>query len=159
MSTVTLDEIKSAQQRINAMIAAFEAQAASAYHFPEATIDLAPGEHYAGIVLGKDGEASYHLVLLPHTPDDRLTWNAAVEWAKTAGGDLPTRREQSLLFANLKEEFEGDWYWSGEQRAAYSHSAWGQGFNRGDQYCYNKSYEGRPRAVRRLAIEVSGFFE
>ncbi|MBC2731350.1 MAG: DUF1566 domain-containing protein [Thiobacillus sp.] len=135
------------------MIAAFEAQAASPYHFPEATIELAPGEHYAGIVLGKDGKASYHLVLLPHTPDERLTWNAAVEWAKITGGNLPTRREQSLLFANLKEEFEGDWYWSGEQHAATSGSAWSQSFVNGGQDYYYKSYEGRARAVRRLTIE------
>ena len=153
MNTITLEEIKSAQQRINTMIASFEAQAGSAYHFLEATIELAPGEHYAGIVLGKDGEPSYHLVLLPNTPAQKLDWNAAVEWAKNSGVNLPTRREQSLLFANLKEEFEAEWYWSGEQHAAYSDNAWFQTFSFGNQYSYDKSAELRVRAVRRLPIE------
>jgi hypothetical protein len=72
-------------------------------------IELQPGERYAGMILGKDGDPSYHLVLLPGQQDD-ITWEKAMEWAAKQGGEyvsnLPTRREQSLLFANLKEEFE-----------------------------------------------------
>jgi hypothetical protein len=153
VNTVTLDEIKTAQQRINAMIAALEAQAASAYHFPEATIELAPGEHYAGIILGKDGEPSHHLILVADKPTDDLNWQAAMDWAKRVGGDLPTRREQSLLYANLKEQFDATWYWSSEQHAADSYNAWGQNFYDGGQDYDFKSYEGRARAVRRLPIE------
>ena len=51
-----------------------------ALYFPEATINLAPGEHYAGLVIGKDGKPSYHLVLLPGQADD-ITWDKAMEWA------------------------------------------------------------------------------
>lgn len=31
---------------------------------------LNEGEHYAGLILGKDGEADYHLILLPGEAND-----------------------------------------------------------------------------------------
>ncbi|MDW3683902.1 DUF1566 domain-containing protein [Cupriavidus sp. CV2] len=117
---------------------------------PVSIADLRPGELYAGIILGKNGEPSHRLILLPGAAED-LTWEQAKEWATSVGGELPTRREQSLLFANLKEEFEGTWYWSGEQYAGGSHYAWGQNFNGGLQDSYRKYGEFRARAVRRLA--------
>ena len=112
---------------------------------------LAAGELYAGVILGKDGEPDHHLILLPGAAED-LTWEQAKEWAASVGGELPTRREQSLLFANLKEHFEGAWYWSGEQYAGDSGYAWGQYFGDGGQYNYRKGNEFRARAVRRLVL-------
>ena len=111
--------------------------------------NLQEGEIYAGLILGKDGAADYHLFLQPGKATG-VTWQAAMEWAKKLGHSLPTRAEQALLFANLKHEFEPRYYWSNEQ-AGPSH-AWGQYFNGGDQSDYNRSYEGRARAVRRLEI-------
>ena len=126
----------------------------SALLFPEVTINLASGEHYAGLVIGKDGEPSYHLVLLPGQADD-ITWDKAMEWASNQGGEyvasLPTWREQALLYANLKEEFEERAYWSCE--ADESVWAWYQNFDYGRQYLCRKSLELRSRAVRRLVIE------
>ncbi|WP_176461093.1 DUF1566 domain-containing protein [Janthinobacterium sp. PC23-8] len=108
------------------------------------------GGIYAGIMRGVDGAPDEHLVLLPGAAED-VTWEAADEWAKAEGGELPTRREQRLLFINLKDQFEEDWYWSSEQ-AGPSH-AWGQNFFNGGQFNYGyRSYEGRARAVRRLEI-------
>ena len=150
--SITLESIKAEHNKVAEMIAAFEAQAATAYHFPEATIDLQPGEHYAGIIVGKDGEPSHHLILLADKPTDDLKWQAATEWAKRVGGELPTRREQSLLFANLKEQFDNAWYWSSEQHASHSVNAWNQTFCNGLQGYDGKSYEGRARAVRRLPL-------
>ncbi len=112
---------------------------------------LKPGEHYAGIIMGKDGEPSHHLILLPDAAN-KVNWTNAKEWAAKSGGDLPTRREQSLLFANLKEQFEEAYYWSSEQRAATSDYAWCQDFNNGYLDYYNKLCELRARAVRRLEI-------
>lgn len=127
-----------------------------ALYSPEATINLAPGEHYAGLVIGKDGEPSYPLVLLPGQADD-ITWDKAMEWAVKQGGEyvasLPTRREMSLLFANLKEEFEERAYWSCEVQESESGCAWSQGFHRGTQNDIHESYEFRARAVRRLPIQ------
>jgi hypothetical protein len=112
---------------------------------------LNKGEHYAGVVIGADGLPSHHLVLMP---DDLgiYTWNAASAWAAKAGGDLPTRQEQALLFANLKGKFEQRAYWSNEQHAAYADYAWYQNFNGGYQNDGIKSASLRARAVRRLTI-------
>ena len=112
---------------------------------------LAAGELYAGLILGKDGAPDHHLILLPGSAED-LTWAQAKEWATSVGGELPTRREQSLLFANLKEGFEGTWYWSGEQYTGNSLVAWIQHFNGGLQNGNLKYYEFRARAVRRLVL-------
>lgn len=111
------------------------------------------GGIYAGIIAGKDGAPDYHLALLPAKSDKDLNWKDAMEWAKTNGGDLPTRREQSLLFANCQDHFEKQWHWSNAQHADYSGYAWLQNFNYGSQYYNRKSCEARARAVRRIYLE------
>ncbi len=113
---------------------------------------LANGELWAGVLLNEDGTPGHHVILLPGEAE-RIGWNKAVEWAKEIGGALPTRREQSLLFANLKSQFQPQWYWSGEQHAATSDTAWVQYFDGGYQSLYYKSFEARARAVRRLSIQ------
>ncbi|WP_257572693.1 DUF1566 domain-containing protein [Janthinobacterium sp. UMAB-56] len=107
------------------------------------------GGIYAGIIRGVDGSPDQHLVLVEGEGVD-LSWSAAGAWAESVGGSLPTRAEQALLFANLKDQFKSDWYWSGTQ-AGPSH-AWGQDFDYGGQNDDHRSYEGRARAVRRLPI-------
>jgi hypothetical protein len=109
------------------------------------------GEVYAGILLGENGAPDHHLILLPGDVSD-VTWPQAMDWAAKEGGVLPTRREQSLLFANAKAAFQNRWYWSSEQHAANSDSAWIQYFGGGGQHGSHKSFEGRARAVRRLII-------
>ena len=157
MTIITLESIKAEHIKLADMIAAFEKQQEpSALFFPEATINLAPGEHYAGLVICKDGEPSYHLVLLPGQAGD-ITWEKAMEWASKQGGDsvasLPTRREQALLYANLKEEFEERAYWSCDAHEPESGWAWYQYFHHGLQLDSTRSDEFRARAVRRLVIE------
>ena len=107
------------------------------------------GGIYAGISRGVDGGPDQHLVLLPGEAED-VNWEAAGAFAADAGGELPTRAEQALLFANLKDQFQRDWYWSSEQ--AGPSSAWLQLFGSGCQFSFLRSYEGRARAVRRLPI-------
>jgi hypothetical protein len=113
---------------------------------------LHDGELYAGIILGKDGQPDHHLILLPGEAES-VNWKAAKEFATKAGGELPTRREQSLLYANLKEHFQERAYWSGEQRAADSDYAWHQHFGYGCQGSSHKGLQLRARAVRRLEIQ------
>lgn len=128
-------------------------QAAAAQKSTAVTITipaLNEGEHYAGIAL-KDGAPSHHLILLPGDLDD-TTWAKAQAWAKAQGGELPTRQEQSLLFANAKQHFQSDWYWSCETHASGSDYAWLQGFHDGTQLSGHKDGNGRARAVRRLPI-------
>ena len=156
-TTITLESIKAEHARLAEMIAAFEAQANTpeSIHFPELLLELNPGERYAGLILGKDGDPSYHLVLLPGQADD-ITWEKAMEWAGKQGGEyvasLPTRREQALLSANLKEEFEERAYWSCEAHESESGWAWYQSFLIGGQISNHRLNELRARAVRRLVI-------
>jgi hypothetical protein len=110
---------------------------------------LKEGEQHAGLLLGKNGEPDQHIILLPGEAQ-AVNWDDARKFAADAGGELPTRREQALLYANLPEEFSPNWYWSGEQRG--SGSAWFQNFLTGYQTWLLTYYELRARAVRRVAI-------
>jgi hypothetical protein len=60
---------------------------------------------------------------------------------------LPSRREQSLMYANCPELFEEAWYWSSTQGSA--RCAWLQFFEDGHQGLGNKDYNDAARAVRR----------
>lgn len=110
---------------------------------------LAEGELYAGLILGKQGEADYHLVLMPGEATE-VSWGSARGWALESGGELPTRRELSLLYANLREQFARVWYWSSEPQEPRSQLVWGQNFTSGIQTMYGRPFRGRARAVRRL---------
>jgi hypothetical protein len=83
----------------------------------------------------------------------------AAEWAHglTIGPHsdfyLPARRELALMYANVPELFEKAWYWSSTQHASIPTYAWFQNFGNGYQDTNRKSYAGRARAVRRLAIK------
>ncbi|MFD1558304.1 DUF1566 domain-containing protein [Paraburkholderia silviterrae] len=154
--TITLESIKAEHSRISDMISEFEKQRAErpALYFPETTISLRPGEEYAGLILGEDGKPSYHLILIPGDVDGK-SWSDAKSWAAEQGGELPTRREQSLLFANLKSNFEARWYWSAEEYETNDAYAWYQYFFDGNQYGNHKGdYYCRARAVRRQTIEA-----
>lgn len=118
---------------------------------PAAEIKLNEGEHYAGIILGKDGASSYHLILLRDEAEE-INWKDASDWAPTIGGELPNRCEQSLLYANLKEQFQGTWYWSSKVHASDSDYAWVQDFDDGDQFSSSVYSELRARAVRRIYL-------
>ena len=110
---------------------------------------LQEGEQYAGLILGKD-VPDYHLVLLPGDSAD-VSWPTAVDWANSRGGALPTRRELALLFANLREAFERNWYWSSEPHATRMQLVWGQNFASGIQTIYGRPYRGHARAIRRIS--------
>jgi len=152
MKQITLEVLETKHKEFGEMIAKFKAEIKTAFFLPESHIELSHGEHYAGVILGKEGESSYHLILLPEDKEPGK-WKEAMDWAKSIGGELPTRREQSLLFANLKEQLQEAWYWSGVQHASDADSAWGQTFDNGYQYYWNEYYYRRARAVRRLVIE------
>lgn len=151
---ITLEEIQEAQSRVNRMIDEFvaqdRAQQTVEYAVPEASLELEPGERYAGIVLDANGKPSHHLILLPGY-SNRASWADKKAWAESIGGELPTRREQSLLFANLLG-FREDWYWSAETHTENSSYAWYQEFFDGIQGSYHKSEKLRAVAVRRVFV-------
>jgi len=112
---------------------------------------LNDGEEYAGAIINPDG-TGHHIILL-EGDNDEADWNTQMEWAKSIGGDLPDRVEQSMLFAHLKDRFKKTWYWSNTQLAANADYAWSQHFDHGIQnYGYYKLGSIRARAVRRVAI-------
>ena len=113
---------------------------------------LSDGEQYAGVILGKDGQPDHHLVLFPGEAEE-VSWAAARDWAVATGGQLPTRRELSLLYANLREHFQRVWYWSCEPQEPRAQLVWGQNFTSGIQTMYGRPFRGRARAVRRLIVE------
>lgn len=116
------------------------------------------GGIYGGTVRGENGAPDHHLIL--HAEEKAsIQWQPAMDWAKTleAAGhndfSLPTRREQAILYGNLKDQFKEEWYWSCAQRASYPGYAWFQYFHYGYQYWSLKDYYGRARAVRRVIIQ------
>ena len=121
-------------------------------NYKEVQASLKEGEQYAGLILGKEGNPDHHLVLLADEVQE-ISWAAARDWAGGAGGELPTRRELSLLYANLRERFERVWYWSSEPQEQRSQLVWGQNFTSGIQTMYGRPFRGRACAVRRLVVE------
>lgn len=108
------------------------------------------GEEYAGLILGEDGNPDYHLFLLPGKRAG-IDHEAATVWAERLGGELPIRREQSLLFANLRRHFRSGCYWSSEKQADTGW-VWYQNFSYGEQStaCHDDLLHAR--AVRRVFV-------
>ncbi|MBN6728512.1 DUF1566 domain-containing protein [Burkholderia multivorans] len=151
--TPTLEAIEAEHARIGAMIEELKKQPrATEYRVDPVTIPLAAGERFAGSILNEDGTLSHYLILLPGEAES-MSWRQACEWAEQQGGELPSRREQSLLFANLHGEFEAAWYWSGEE-AEESGWAWYQSFGDGTQDTNPQDLKLRARAVRRFIPSV-----
>jgi hypothetical protein len=111
---------------------------------------LADGETYVGSIGDAPGN-THHVILLPGD-NDYATHEAQLEWAKSIGGDLPTRVEQAMLWANHRDQFKKDLYWSNETHHRESGWAWYQYFYYGYQGLNRKVNELRARAVRRLPI-------
>lgn len=112
---------------------------------------LADCEIYVGCIGDAAGNL-HHVILLPGDNED-ATHEAQLEWAKSIGGDLPTRIEQAMLLANHSDQFKKDWYWSNEIHDTESGWAWYQDFLYGTQSYDTCDNELRARAVRRLPIE------
>lgn len=114
---------------------------------------LADDETYAGLSRDHETGTLHHLILLAARPTDGLNWKAAIEWAKSVGGELPTRFESALLYANCRELIYRDyWYWTATPYAGDDRYAWNQDFSLGDQYGTRKDYADRAVAVRRVRI-------
>ena len=119
--------------------------------FPD--IDIAEGEHYAGLSRDHDTGAWHHVVLLPATTDKDLTWQQAIDWAKSVGGELPTRFESALLYANLRDKLNRDeWHWTATPFASDERFAWLQLFHDGFQDFNLKGGYYRAVAVRRVPV-------
>ena len=153
MSAITLEAIQAKQTELAKLIQLFREQpkkAARTIEIEDRCIELGTGEHYAGAVLDADGNHMHDLVLVPQRHGTRLTWKAALDWAAEIGGTLPTRQEQSLIFANCKPHLEGGYHWSSEEYEDNDKYAWYCGFGDGHQDDYRKDGALSAVAVRRL---------
>ncbi|WP_186215873.1 DUF1566 domain-containing protein [Burkholderia gladioli] len=113
---------------------------------------LAEGEIYLCGFVNANGDVT-HTILLPGDNDD-ASWQAQLDWAKSIGGDLPTRAELVIAYEQHRDQFQAEAYWSNtpDTDPGYSGCAWYQDFDDGYQDDYRQSYEFRARAVRRLSI-------
>ena len=152
MTAITLETIKARQDELAAMIAEFNANKSRTINLPTASIELHPGEQYAGLVLKDDGTPLHHLVRMTVPAPARLSWQDAKDWASKAGGELPTRCEMSLIYAHCRAHVEPEWHWSGEAFEADTASAWSCHLGDGFQSTHLKSYENDAIAVRRIPI-------
>jgi hypothetical protein len=113
---------------------------------------LAEGEIYLGGFVDANGDVT-HTILLPgdNTP---AAWEKQLEWAKSVGGDLPTRAELVIAYEKHRDQFKKTAYWSNtpDTDPGYSGWAWCQYFIRGSQFSDGQRGEFRARAVRRLSI-------
>jgi hypothetical protein len=154
MPPITLEAIEAKQTELSLLIAKFKEQpathATTKLAFPEVSIELQPGEHYAGVVLDESGHLIHHLVLMAQRPTDKLNWQDAMDWTAGLGGTLPTRQELSLLFANCKPHLQPVWHWSSETHTDDASYAWYCDFSYGYIHGYHKSYDGSAVAVRRF---------
>ena len=111
---------------------------------------LNEGEVNAGLCI-VDGKVSHWLILLPATTDKVLKWQEAIDWAKSVGGELPTRAESALLYANVCDQIDQYYsYWTATAVASEPSCAWRQYFDYGYQYGTRKDGLTRARAVRRV---------
>jgi hypothetical protein len=113
---------------------------------------LAEGEIYLGGFVNANGDVT-HTILLPGDNDD-ASWHAQMDWAKSIGGDLPTRAELVIAYEQHRDQFKKVAYWSNtpDSDPGYSGWAWYQYCNDGSQSYHHQSDEFRARAVRRLSI-------
>lgn len=97
-------KLKKAHNAVDVLIKRYEAQTIQ-MPISNNLIDtgvLTLSERYAGIITEQSGKLAYHLILLSDEISS-INWSEAIGWVHNIGGELPTRREQSQLFANLQK--------------------------------------------------------
>lgn len=127
----------------------------------------AEGGIYCGRLIGDDDRV-YALVVARRAQGEfsGVTWNsatlkaAALDLEDFADWTLPNRMEALAIFQRLHPALKGsddafaeEVYWTSEQHASYSGSAWCQDFSDGYQGSYHKASSYRARAVRRVVID------
>ena len=158
MTAVTLEQIRTKQDQLAAdhkkvveMLTAFEAASKSvSIVLAAATIEIKPGENFAGLMLDENGTPSHYLIDLGEATEAEGSYDKHMARAIEGGFDLPTPEEQALLYANLKTKFKQRWYFSKKPFGSYN--AYFQGFADGVQGWYGRLNEFLGRGVRRVSI-------
>lgn len=126
----------------------------------------AEGGIYAGRLID-DQDRVYALVVARSAGEFvRVSWQqastkaAALDLEDYVDWTLPNRMEALAMYQRLHERLKGgdeafaeEVYWTSEQSASDSGTAWGQGFYGGGQGSWGKDDDTRARAVRRVVIQ------
>ena len=104
---------------------------------------LDKGETYIGAI-GDQQSNLHHVIQLPGDHED-ASWKDQVAWAKSQGGDLPTRVELGLIWEHNRDQMQKDFYWTNEVYHSNSNYAWYQNFLYDLQDYFHKTL--RRRAV------------
>ena len=115
------------------------------------------GGIFAGLMRGRDDGKDYVLIKGPELPEGTFQETqdraAAIEVDGHKDFRCPYRNEQSLLFANLPDEFQKKWYWSCERHQVNEDYAWYQDFYGGDQNYYRINATCLGCAVRVIPLQ------
>ena len=107
---------------------------------------------FAGIAGGKDGQPFAAIILLDVKPDEALNFKDALAWAQAQGAHVPSRDESALLYANVRDALDPDyWHWTSTPYSDFG--AWFQYFGNGSQDGDHKSTKRLCRAIRLIPIE------
>lgn len=113
---------------------------------------LEAGERYVGAVGDLRGGSLHHVILLPGDSDG-AHWQFQMDWARSIGGDLPSEREQFLLWARCRSQFRLAWYWANQDHDQDAGRAVAQFIDDARLiHSYGKRAELRARAIRRVPI-------
>ncbi len=111
---------------------------------------LHEGESYVGAI-GDNAGHIYHVVLLPGDAAPNA-WADQLEWARSIGGELPSRLELAMLFRYCPDEFKEESYWSNQLDTKSFDLIWYQTFADGRQGSTALLSRVRARAIRRLPV-------
>ena len=86
----------------------------------------------------------------PESPN-RLTWDDAIRWCESVGGELPSREVLLMCYVNetIEANFKPEYYWSSTKFSPTT--VWSQYFDNGIQLYDNKLTAFYVRAVKRFS--------
>ena len=111
--------------------------------------DQLDGGTFAGVITLADGRHCA-VVLLKDRPKMQLTWQKAIDWARSVGGQLVTPAIALLLHANCPDLLPQTWVWTDKPEG--SSYAWHCNLYHGGVHCGGRSAEGGAVAVRLIPI-------
>lgn len=111
--------------------------------------DQLDGGTFAGVITLADGRHCA-VVLLKDRPENRLTWENAIDWARSVGGQLATPAVALLLQVNCPDLLPQTWVWTDKPEG--SSYAWSCHFSEGYVGCITRFADGGAVAVRLIPI-------
>jgi hypothetical protein len=149
MPAITIEAIEEKQSELGNLIQQFKRQSLGAnIKINGRTIELQPGERYAGAKLDAQGNHLHDVIVMAARPSGKLNFRATQEWAESVGGDASSPEEFALIKANCADLLTEPWYWTNKPHTDASY-AWDFDSN-GDTRIHYKSAAGGALAVRRF---------